>query len=246
MTACTRRNDGRSSATWTPATDEQRSIAIEAMKVQTGYLVDTVRTAGTANGIRDAWVVAETEGTIRRMNIRLGDSVAANDILLATDGDLAARNRDLTRAQYDTVLLEYKATEQSKESGNVSELQFSQIKDKLLSAKNAWASALETYENTMLKAPFAGVVVARASGLDVGNYLTRGTRVVRIVDYSAWRTEVSVGEGQISLITEGDRARIVGKDGRIREGPDKRSLWREQCGNRQFYGCCGMEFTGQR
>ncbi len=163
-------------------------------------------------------MISETEGIVESVGFTLGDRVRAGDILLKVNPDLAIRNLKLAEQQYKTALLEFEASKLARKNGSISELQFSQITDRLLAAEAAAAASRDAFENTSLKAPFSGAVASRDRNLGVGNYLSRGVPVVRIVDDSAFRTEVSVGEGQVLLVKEGSAARITGNDGRVRSG----------------------------
>ena len=212
------RTDGWSGATVDPGYADEAPVAVEALEVSSGSLVAEVRGAGFARGTREAWVVAEAEGLVRRVAFDLGDRVSEGDLLLEVDSSLAARDRDLAEQRYRTAELEFEAAERSAANGSMSALQFSRTKDALLAAEAGWAAARDAYDNAFLKAPFDGVVALRDQDLGIGSYLGRGTRVVRIVDDSAFRVEFGVGEGQVLLVDQGAEARIAGKDGTVRLG----------------------------
>ena len=217
--SCSRERDGDSGASWNqPEENEASSLAVEAVVVTEGTLVDLVRGAGIAEGIREAWVIAEAEGLIRRSQLKLGQRVQQGETLLTLDSEIARRNRDLAEGQYQTALLEFQAAKKSLDNGSISSLQFSQISDRRLSAEVSQAVANDAYENTQIKAPFSGSVASTGRGLGIGNYLNRGTRIARIVDNSSFRTEVGVGEGQILLIREGAAVQVRGNDALIRSG----------------------------
>ncbi len=217
LASCSKSADENSGASYNPD-DKIQSIAVEAMTVTKNLLVNEIRGAGIAEGIKEAWVVSETEGLIRDVRFSLGDRVFKDDVLVTVDNNLAARNRDLASQQYETAFLEFQAAERSRDSGSISQLQYSQITDRLLASDAARAAALDNYENTVMRAPFAGAVASKDRDVGIGNYLSRGIRVARIVDDSAFRTEISVGEGQILLINEGTTAEITGNDGIRRLG----------------------------
>ncbi len=194
------------------------SIAVEAMNVTSSLLVNEIRGAGLAEGIREAWIVSETEGLVTDVRFTLGDRVAAGQVLLTVDGGLAQRNRDLAEQQYKTASLEYEAAQKASNSGSMSTLQFSQITDRLLAAEASRAAAADAYDNTFLRSPFEGVVALRDRSLGIGTLLTRGIRAARIVDDSSFRTEIGVGEGQVLLVKDGVEAQITGNDGVTRSG----------------------------
>lgn len=215
--SCSRDADETSGASYQPE-DEISSVAVEAMTVTRSLLVNEIRGSSMAEGIREAWVVSETEGLIRQVSFSLGERVTEGQLLVKVDDNLAVRNRDMAAQQYETAALEFQAAERSRESGSISQLQYSQITDRLLAADSARAAAIDNYENTVLTAPFAGAIASRDRNVGIGNYLSRGIRVARIVDDSAFKTEISVGEGQVLLIEEGREATVVGNDGITRLG----------------------------
>lgn len=215
--SCSRGSDATSGASWAPEA-EPLQMAVQGMTVTRSLLVNEIRGAGITEGIRESWVISETEGVIQDLWFSLGERVGEGQELVRVDDDLAARNRDLANQQYETALLEFQASERSRESGSISQLQYSQITDRLLAADASRAAALDSFDNTVMKAPFSGAVASMDRNLGIGNFLARGTRVARIIDDSAFRTEISVGEGQVLLIDEGAEALITGNDGVKRYG----------------------------
>ena len=218
VVSCSRNADEYSGATPNPDLISEEKIAVEGMTVSSSRLVTEIRGAGVVEGVREAWVVSETEGLVRDISFNLGDRVEQGHVLLSVDAELARRNRDLAEQQNRTARLEYEAAVKAKDNGSMSMLQYSQVTDRLLSAEASLAAAADAYENTMLKSPFRGVVAIRDGSIGIGTLLTRGVRVARIVDDSSFRTEIGVGEGQVLLVQEGARALIMGKDGISRTG----------------------------
>ncbi len=218
MTACSRKPDSKAGATPKAVGQEPRNIAVEGVIVASGFLVEEIRSAGVVEGIREAWIICETEGLIQELHFRLGNNVREGDVLLIIENTLAAQNQESAEGQFQTVLLEYEAAKRSKDKNSISELQFSQTYSRFLTAKTALSTAKDAYENTFIKAPFSGAIAAKGRGLGVGNYVSRGTRIARVVDYSAYQAEVSIGEGQILLVRENARVKITGNDGLPRTG----------------------------
>ena len=206
LSSCSRNADDSTAATYQPG-EELRKIAVEGMTVTKSLLVNEIRGSGISEGVREAWVVSETEGLIRDVRFSLGDRVRQGQILATVDAELALRNRDLAVQQYNTAKLEFEAAEKSRQNGSISQLQYSQITDRLYAADAGRAAAMDNYENTILKAPFDGAVASRDRTIVIGNYLARGIRVARIIDDTSFRAEISVGEGQVLLISEGSAAK---------------------------------------
>lgn len=199
--------DEVASATWDQG-DELLSVAVEVLEVSKGRLVPFVEASGTISGIREAWVVSETQGPVTDMQVSLGQKVKKGDILLTVKNDLQKLNRDLAMQQYESARLDFQALENSFKSGGTSRSDYNAAKTRLLQANTAYETAADTYENTFLKAPFDGSVALLNSELTVGSYISPGARVASIIDTSSMKMEVSLGERQIGLIETGQEVSL--------------------------------------
>lgn len=188
-------------------------VAVEGLTVSSGYLVPEIRGSGVVKGRNEAWVVSEVSGLVQQVNYSLGDRVPKGYTLLSVDASLAEKGRSLARQRYRTAKLEYEAAERANKGGSMSALEFSRIADRMLAAEASRGTAEKAYDNCFLTAPFDGVVALRDEKIGIGTYLSPGMRIVRIVDDSSFRTEISIGEGQVLLIREGAPALITSRDG---------------------------------
>ena len=197
---------------------EPNILAVEGFKLSKSLLVERVNSAGLTRGIREAWVVSETRGIIRDVNFSLGDRVRVGQVLLRVDDDLLQSNLRLNRQRLKTSRLEADAADINLKNGSISQVQYSQIRDRLLAAESAYDKAQDDLDNARLTAPIAGSIAAMDASVGVGNFLGSNIRVARIVDNSSLKTEITVGEGEVLKIREGDVAEIRGGDGFVRSG----------------------------
>jgi len=200
--------DDVSSSSWDAGGEEEKPVAVEVLEVTKGQLIPYVEASGTIKGIREAWVLAGTQGEIESFSVSLGDQVKEGEVLLEVKNDLQRLNRDLARQQYEAARLDYESLENSFAKGGLSRSDLNNGKTRLLQAESAYRSAEDAYNNTFVKAPFDGTVALLESSLAVGATLAPGTRVALIIDRSSMKMELSLGERQINLIKKNQPALI--------------------------------------
>jgi RND family efflux transporter MFP subunit len=200
-----RGGDAVSSATWTP---EKPSLAVEALRVSRGILREFIEAAGMTRGVNEAYLVAETQGIIQSVDFSLGDRVEAGRLLLKVDASLLRLQVEQAEQQAETVRIELEAQETLFSSGNTSLLNLTRAKSAAGSAASALERARKAYADAFLRSPITGYVAAKNEAAALGNLLTPGTWVARIVDISSLTLEVGVGEREVSLIAAGAPAYI--------------------------------------
>jgi membrane fusion protein (multidrug efflux system) len=186
----------------------QEPKAVEALTVSRGALLRNVEAAGIVSGITEAYVVSETQGIIQSVAFELGDQVAKGEVLVKVEDTIARLNMEQAKQQSETAQLDLAATEKLFEDGSASRTQLIRARSAASGAQARYESALKTFRDTSIRAPIAGYVAAREREVALGNYLSPGTRIARIVDISSLKVEVGVGETQIGLIDEGAAARV--------------------------------------
>lgn len=80
-------------------------------------LVDDVRASGVVAGVREAFVVAETQGLVRSVGFSLGDKVSEGQELLRVDDRIASLNLERAKEQYESARLELDAAERLTAAG---------------------------------------------------------------------------------------------------------------------------------
>lgn len=200
--------DSNSAATQTYDKD-LLPVAVEALTVSEGKLIPFIEASGIIYGTKEAWAVSETQGQIIEMKVIPGQKVLEGDVLLKVEDKLAKLNRDLALQQYESSKLDFEAIETSYKSGGFSRTDYNNARSRLLQAETAYESAAKAFKDTAIRAPFDGSVAVVDSKLSVGNYLSPGTPVARIIDISSMRMEIAVGERQVSLIKTGIKAEVT-------------------------------------
>lgn len=200
--------DSVAGATVWEGEQSEDTIAVEALTVSRGALVDDVRASGVVAGAREAFTVSETQGLVRSVSFNLGDSVNEGQELLRVDDRIASLNMDRAKEQYEAARLELDATEKLAASGRSSPADLTRARGNASGAKSQYESALKAYNDTRLRAPISGVIASRDEVATVGATIAPGIRVARIVDTSSFRLTVGVGEREVGLIEPGAKAKV--------------------------------------
>lgn len=200
-------SDEVSAATWDQG-QELLPVAVEVLEVTKGRLIPYIEASGTIRGIREAWVISETQGPITDLKVSLGQKVKKGDILLTVENSLQKLNRDLAMQQYESTRLDFEALERSYKSGGLSRSDYNASRTRLLQAQAAYESSEKVYEDSMIKAPFDGSVALMDSALTVGGYISPGSRIALVIDTSSMKMDISLGERQINLIETGQKANV--------------------------------------
>ncbi|HKL87180.1 MAG TPA: efflux RND transporter periplasmic adaptor subunit [Treponemataceae bacterium] len=206
--SCIFKPDAVSSATAWEGGASKDTTAVETVTVSRAVLVNSVSASGVVSGINEAIVVSETQGIIRKLSFAIGDKVVAGQELLKVDDSLAALNLERAKDQLSSAQLDLSGTEKLVESGGSSTAALSRARSTESASRSQYETALKTWKDTTLRSPISGIVAYKEDAATIGNILSAFTRVARIVDNSAFRVQVSVGEREIGLIEAGAKARV--------------------------------------
>ena len=202
--------DDGSGASWNQ-TEEQsapRALAVEALTVSKGILNKYVEASGVISGINEAYVVSEAQGIITSVNFDLGDRIEKGQVLLKVDEKIQQINLEQAKIEYDNAQLDYAAAKNLFDAGSASQSELNKANIALSSAKARYESALKAFNDCTLTAPISGLIAEKDNTVALGNYLNGGTRIARLVNISALKLEIAVGESEVGLLSEGAEAEI--------------------------------------
>lgn len=206
--SCANKTDVVSGATAWEGGQALDPVAVEALSVSRGALIDTVSASGTVQGANEALVIATAQGYIEKVSFVPGDRVKEGQELLKIDDGLAAIKLEQAKDQLDSATLTLRANEGLVDSGGVSASALSQARSAASSARAAYESALKAFNDATIRAPLSGIVASREEGITVGNAISPPNRIARIVDDSSFRITVGLGEREIGLVEVGAAVRV--------------------------------------
>jgi multidrug efflux system membrane fusion protein len=159
---------------------------------------------------------AQTAGRIRSVEAERGSRVAEGDVLarIALDDRSASRNE--ARAVVEQRRLQYEAVRKMSEKGYQTRTDLAQAKSDLEAAQAQLAEIQQDIDNTVIRAPFAGVLETRP--VEVGDYVGVGDEIARVIQQDPFVVRGDLAEKDVAFVEPGQRghARLI--DGRTVEG----------------------------
>jgi membrane fusion protein, multidrug efflux system len=201
--------DSSTGATWEIGLEEQAPRAVEALEVTRGTLIPFIESSGNISGINEAYVVSETQGIIRDVRFEIGDTVEIGQLLVKVDDNIARLNMEQARQQWETAVTDLEAVEKFFKSGTASQSELTRARSTANGMRAMYESSSKIYEDSSLRAPISGQVASKEPSVALGNFLSPGFRVTRLVDMDRLRIELTVGERQVGLIEAGADAYIT-------------------------------------
>ncbi len=158
----------------------------------------------------------EADANVAQIEARLGQPPTAGfDVERVPEVAAARANRDLAQADFERVKTLYDRKLVSKAEHDMRQAQadsaarqydgarntVEQQRQALAAAQARQALARKAVADTIVRAPFGGVVAERQ--VSVGDYVTRGTRVATVMRINPLRVELTVPAQYISSVSEG-------------------------------------------
>jgi RND family efflux transporter MFP subunit len=169
----------------------------------------TIQVSGTIRGVREATITSETQGRITQDNVVLGQVIDQDTVLVAVDSEIAEISLNQMQSQYANAQLDFQSAQTLFSSGSISRAELNRSQANLNGAKAAYQRALKAFQDTRITAPFSGYISTKDPAIGVGNFLSPGRPVARVVDLSTLKMILSVGESDVSFLNPGYPAQIV-------------------------------------
>lgn len=155
---------------------------------------------------RSVVVSAPHSGRLVSFSMKKGDVVKAGQVIAKISSStvesaykIASSNLDQARDGYERATRVYS-------EGSISEVQYMDIRTKLVQAEAAMESARKALDDCNVKAPYAGVISGTYA--DEGVELAIGQALATVLDMSGLEIRISVHENEIGRIREGSSASI--------------------------------------
>lgn len=190
---------------------ENRAIAVRVAPVQRGTIDSVYSTSATVRADRRATVIARTRGVIRRLLVEEGDRVAEGQALAELENDEQRIAADRARTTKETREREQSRLEDLLEQGLVSEDEYERARRDAIDAAHALDLAELELARTVIRAPFAGIVLMRH--LDVGATVADGTAVYDLADLSPLYVDVTIPERHVASLAPGRRVNLTADAG---------------------------------
>jgi RND family efflux transporter MFP subunit len=210
--------------------------ASDIVRAQVRELAQGLPISGSLKAANSAFVKARVFGELQGLTVREGDKVQAGQVIAKVDvTEYAARMRqaqeqaDAARAQIDIAQRQYDNNKALMDQGFISKSALDNSLNSLAAAQATYKAAVaavdvarKSLDDTVLKAPIAGVIAQRLA--QPGERVSVDAKIVEIVDLSRIELEATLGAaesvavrvGQLALLqVEGTQRSIPAKVVRI-------------------------------
>lgn len=201
-----------------PPVMQVNTLEMTIVKPQT--LQRTVKVIGTLDPVRRAQLSAQVSGRIEDVQVRPGDSVASGDILVQVDietltleFDQMKSNAAATKAQLGLAEIQLERVRALIARGVTTTSNLDEAESNVRGLR-ASVSALDDQvsgaelrlRNATVRAPFAGVISARA--VEPGQYVTTGAALVTVVDLTSVEMKANAPVAAGSLLAQGQSVSV--------------------------------------
>lgn len=200
----------------TPAEDAARPVSVAVRTSQAQTVWREAQLNGQTAPDRAVTLRARTAGRIREVIAERGSRVKQGDVLVRIALDDRSASRNEARAVVEQRRLQYEAVRKMSAKGYQTRTDLAQAKSDLEAAQAQLAKIQQDIDNTVVRAPFAGVLETRP--VEVGDYVGVGDEVARVIQQDPFVVTADLAEQDVAFIEPGQsgRARLI--DGRTVEG----------------------------
>lgn len=146
-------------------------------------------------------------GTIKQMNVSVGDYVAKGQLIATLDAATLRHSHEIAKATLNQAQDAYNRMGQLHDANALPDIKWVEVQNALSQARNAEAIARKALEDANLYAPTAGYVSEKIA--DMGMNVAPGMPVVKLVDITPVKVSISIPENEISGIHTNSVARIT-------------------------------------
>ncbi|MFZ7323976.1 efflux RND transporter periplasmic adaptor subunit [Avibacterium avium] len=171
---------------------------VTAMKVEAREWTPVIETTGLVRPNQGAMLSAQTAGTVANVLVQSGQAVKKGDVLVQLDSSVEQANLSASQAQLSSVKQTYQRYLNLYKTKSVSQQELDNAKasyDALVANIDALKA---TIERRQIVAPFDGV--AGIVKVNVGQYVTLGTPIVRVEDRSQMKVDFSVAQNSLEQL----------------------------------------------
>jgi membrane fusion protein (multidrug efflux system) len=195
---------------------EEQATPVLITTIERGTIEGRIRASSTIEAELQVTVHAESTGRITSLTLQEGDTVAIDDVIARIRRDAQSIGLERASTSLADAERELARVEKLWQQGFASQADYDTAKSTLAKAELDRRDRGRDLNNTVIKAPLAGVVTQRF--VDPGAFVTNGAQVAEITDFSTLVARVYVPEKELDRLAVGQVAEVVGKAAADRKG----------------------------
>lgn len=188
-------------------TKEERIVPVKTMQVDTVSEIVTHTYAGTVEESRSVELSFKYGGVLEQIKVREGDPIEKGGFLAKVNASELVNSQRIAAATLEQAEDGYNRLKKVHESGSIPEIKWKEMVANLEKAQASADLANDMINESMMRAPFSGVVAKRY--VEEGANLSPLQPIVRLINTNGVSVKIAVPENEISRIKIGDEAEVV-------------------------------------
>ena len=165
----------------------------------------------TVEAVHQATISAQTSGRVVKINADVDDTVNKGDILIQFRNKEQTASYNVAKAAFEESEAEYKRTQDIYNKKLVSKAALDKARARFKSDKAKLEQSYEALENTIVRAPYSGIVVKRH--IEVGEFANTGRALMTGLSLEKLRANVSLPQDLINIVRQQNKATAILKNG---------------------------------
>lgn len=165
-----------------------------------------LRVSGTVESRKNVLLSAEYMGRVTAIPVVEGQEVSRGTVLVRLNDEAVRNQYEEAQAAFELARTTYQRRARLWEDSVGSEIEYLNAETNFKAAKNRLAQIRAQLDNTVIAAPIDGQVDEIT--VNVGEYLSAGTPVVRVVDLSRLEVEAEISENYLTDVSVGDTVKV--------------------------------------
>ena len=193
------------------------SVPVRITVTQPDSISKYLKLTGGVEAMNDALVYSKTSEKVDKILVKIGEMVQANQALIVQSNQILGQGVKLAKASVENAKAQHQMVQQdyeriqrlfkskaiSQQQLDQTEAQFKAAEAGLEQAQAQLEQAKEQYQNSTVKAPFAGKVAMIM--VENGQMVPAGQPVVKIVNASQMKAKLYVPATDMSFVHEGQK-----------------------------------------
>ncbi len=162
---------------------------------------------GTFSADKEVTVSSEISGKVVSVNVENGNHVSTGQVLAVLDNTVLSAQLEQAKANLQRLKNDLHSDETLLKTDGATGEQVEQSKQAVIDAQTTLVSLQNQYDNSFIKAPFAGIVTRRY--IEKGTFLSPGSEVFDLSNITRLRLIVKVTANQIGVIKKGENVSVI-------------------------------------
>lgn len=202
-------------------TVEETVVPVKVFEVKKDTISQFVQLTGSVEAANDAVIYSKVSEKIVDIKAKVGDRVKKDQVIAVQYNDVLKQSVEMARAALKNAEAQNKlATQNFKRMKNLydqkavspqqydqSETQMQSAEAALEQAKSQLAQAEENYQNSLIKAPFEGIVAA--INYEKDQMVMTGQPVAQVVNSNSMKTKLTVSGNDVNKVSIGQPVHIL-------------------------------------